>query len=141
MENKTLSTPGSVDPIPGKGNAEDHVSNSIWCARKAGTVVDNAEYIIAGELLTAAEALDMVPEEARRFPIGKGSAAALSALRKTILPVLDGDIWYAAPMVAARELVRASSILRAGSIPTPRLTLVALADFRHLEASLRPTHQ
>ncbi|MCF6228564.1 MAG: aromatic amino acid ammonia-lyase, partial [Planctomycetes bacterium] len=35
MENRSLSTPGSVDTIPGKGNAEDHVSNSMWCAQKA----------------------------------------------------------------------------------------------------------
>ena len=112
MENRTLSMPGSVDSIPGKGNAEDHVSNSTWCARKAGTVVDNTEYI-AGELLTAAQALDMVPEGASRFPIGRGSAAALSAVRATIPPVLDGDIWYATPMAAARELVRAGTILNA----------------------------
>lgn len=113
MENKTLSTPGSVDSIPGKGNAEDHVSNSTWCARKAATVVDNAEHIIAGELLTAAQALDMAPEDASRFPIGKGSAAALGALRETIPPVLEGDIWYAKPMAAAHELVRAGSIMKA----------------------------
>lgn len=113
MENRTLSMPGSVDSIPGKGNAEDHVSNSTWCARKAGTVVDNTEYIIAGELLTAAQALDMVPEGASRFPIGRGSAAELSAVRATIPPVLDGDIWYATPMAAARELVRAGTILNA----------------------------
>jgi histidine ammonia-lyase len=113
MENKTLSMPGSVDSIPGKGNAEDHVSNATWCARKAATIVDNAEYIIAGEILTAAQALDMVPEEASRFPIGRGSAAALGALRKTIPPVLDGDVWYAAPMAATRELVRAGVILSA----------------------------
>ncbi len=113
MENRTLSMPGSVDSIPGKGNAEDHVSNSTWCARKAHTVVDNAEYIIAGEILAAAQALDMVPEEASAFPIGKGSAAALRALRETIAPVLDGDIWYAAPMATARKLVRDGAILNA----------------------------
>lgn len=113
MENKTLSTPGSVDSIPGKGNAEDHVSNSTWCARKARTVVDNAEYVIAGEILTAAQALDMVPEQASAFPLGRGSAAALSAVRERIDAVLDGDVWYAAPMEAARQLVRAGDVVRA----------------------------
>lgn len=113
MENKTLSTPGSVDSIPGKGNAEDHVSNATWCARKARTVVDNAEYIVAGELLTAAQALDMVPEQAKRFQIGKGCAAAVAALRETVGSVLDGDIWYAEPMTAARDLLRAGTVLDA----------------------------
>ena len=37
MENRGLATPGSVDSIPGKSNAEDHVSNSTWCGRKART--------------------------------------------------------------------------------------------------------
>jgi len=113
MENRALSTPGSVDSIPGKGNAEDHVSNSTWCARKARTVVDNAEYVVAGELLTAAQALDMVPEEAKAFPVGKGSAAAFSAVRERIAPVLEGDVWYAESMAAARELVRSGDVLDA----------------------------
>ena len=79
MENRGLSMPGSVDSIPGKSNAEDHVSNSTWCGRKARTIVENVEQIVAGELLMAAQALTLVEPIARDFPLGKGSQAALDA--------------------------------------------------------------
>jgi histidine ammonia-lyase len=46
MENRSLSTPGSVDSIPGKSNAEDHISNSTWCGRKARMIVENVEQIV-----------------------------------------------------------------------------------------------
>src|SRR5262249_18313284 len=47
MENRTLSMPASVDSIPAKGNAEDHVSNSTWAARKALQIIENATQIVA----------------------------------------------------------------------------------------------
>ena len=77
MENRGLSMPGSVDSIPGKSNAEDHVSNSTWCGRKARTIVENAEQIVAGELLMAAQALSLVDPIAREYPLGKGTRAAI----------------------------------------------------------------
>jgi histidine ammonia-lyase len=113
MENRGLATPGSVDSIPGKGNAEDHVSNSTWCGRKARTVVANAEQIVAGELLMAAQALTLVEPIARDYPLGKGTQAALEAIRAAIPPALDGDRWYATEMQDALALVRSGAVVEA----------------------------
>ncbi len=113
MENRTLCMPGSVDSIPGKSNAEDHVSNSTWCARKARTVVENVEQIVAGELLMAAQALSLVEPIAKGHPIGTGSRAALEAIRTVIPPALDGDRWYATEMRQALDLVRSGAVLDA----------------------------
>ncbi|TCR68795.1 aromatic amino acid ammonia-lyase [Bosea sp. BK604] len=113
MENRTLSAPGSVDSIPGKSNAEDHVSNSTWCGRKARTVVENTEMIIAMEILMACQALSLIAETAKDHPLGKGTQAALDALRETIPPALDGDRWYATEMNQATELVRNGAIVAA----------------------------
>jgi histidine ammonia-lyase len=113
MENRTLSMPGSVDSIPGKSNAEDHVSNSTWCARKARTVVENVEMIVAGELLMAAQALSLVEPIAKDHPIGSGSRAAMEAIRAVIPPALDGDRWYATEMHQALDLVRSGAVLKA----------------------------
>jgi histidine ammonia-lyase len=113
MENRTLSMPGSVDSIPGKSNAEDHVSNSTWCARKARTVVENVEMIVAGELLMASQALSLVEPIAGDNPIGSGSRAALDAIRAVIPPALDGDRWYATEMNQALALVRSGAVLQA----------------------------
>ncbi|MGL5733685.1 MAG: HAL/PAL/TAL family ammonia-lyase, partial [Beijerinckiaceae bacterium] len=113
MENRTLSMPGSVDSIPGKSNAEDHVSNSTWCARKARTVVENTEWILAGELLMACQALSLVAVLAKDFPLGKGSQAALDCVRDVIQPAFDGDRWYAVEMNRALDLVKSGAVVRA----------------------------
>ena len=110
MENRGLATPGSVDSIPGKSNAEDHVSNSTWCGRKARTIVENVEQIVAGELLMAAQALSLVEPISRDYPLGKGSQAALDAIRSVIPPALDGDRWYATEMAQALELLRSGTV-------------------------------
>jgi histidine ammonia-lyase len=113
MENRGLATPGSVDSIPGKSNAEDHVSNSTWCGRKARTIVENAEQIVAGELLMAAQALTLVEPLAKDFPLGRGSKAALEAIRAVITPALEGDRWYAAEMRQALDLLRSGAVVEA----------------------------
>ena len=111
MENRTLANPGSVDSIPGKGNAEDHVSNSAWCARKAAQVVTNAGTVVAGEILVAAQALSMVEEIANGFPLAEPSQLILESIREVIPTRLQGDAWYATDMNQARVLVENASLL------------------------------
>lgn len=113
MENRTLATPGSVDSIPGKSNAEDHVSNSTWCGRKARTVVENVEQIVAVEILMACQALSLVADMSSDHPIGRGTQAALEAVRAVIPPALDGDRWYATEMAQALEMVRSGAVVAA----------------------------
>lgn len=113
MENRHLATPGSVDSIPGKGNSEDHVSNSTWCARKARTVVENVEQIVAVEMLMAAQALSLVEAPSAAFPLAPATAAAFGAIRAAIPPALEGDRWWHADMAAALTLVQTGAVLRA----------------------------
>ncbi len=113
MENRTLSMPGSVDSIPGKSNAEDHVSNSTWCGRKARMIVANTEAIIAGEILMATQALSLVADLAKDFPIGSGARAAMEAVRSVVPPALDGDRWYGIEMAQVLDLVRSNAIVDA----------------------------
>ncbi len=113
MENRTLSMPASVDSIPGKSNAEDHVSNSTWAGRKAMMIVANVEQIIACEMLMAAQGLSLVEPLAKDHPIGKGSAAAMAAIRERIEPALSGDRWYAMEMELARRMVADGSVVSA----------------------------
>ena len=113
MENRALSVPGSADSIPGKSNAEDHVSNSAFCARKARSVVENAQQIIACEILMACQALTLVADISRAYPPGTGTGAAMAAVREKIAPSLEGDRWYATEMGQALELLRTGAIVRA----------------------------
>jgi histidine ammonia-lyase len=56
-ESKVLAHPASVDSLPTSGGQEDHVSMGMTAATKLRTIVENAEYMVAIELLAAAEAL------------------------------------------------------------------------------------
>lgn len=110
MENRGLSSAGSVDSIPGKGNAEDHVSNSAWCARKARTIVGNAEHVVAGELLCAAQALSLVEALMVDFPLGRGTRAALDLIRTRVPAALEGDRWFQTDMGQVLDLVRTAGV-------------------------------
>jgi histidine ammonia-lyase len=105
--------PGSVDSIPGKSNAEDHVSNSTWCGRKTRTIVENVEQIVAGEILMTAQALTLVEDVAKDHPVGTGTRAALDAVREVITPALSGDRWYATEMGQSLDLVRSGAVVAA----------------------------
>jgi len=57
-ENKTLCFPASADSIPTSLGQEDHVSMGSISGRKLAKVLDNLEYILAIELLTACQAIE-----------------------------------------------------------------------------------
>ncbi len=111
MENRTLSMPGSVDSIPGKGNAEDHVSNSTWCARKAAMVLENTRAVVAGEILVAGQALSSIAELAADHPIAPATELVLETVRQNVPYRNKGDIWFAGDMQKSIELVRKATLL------------------------------
>ncbi|MDF2192065.1 histidine ammonia-lyase [Paraflavitalea sp. CAU 1676] len=57
-ENKTLCFPASADSIPTSLGQEDHVSMGSISGRKLNQVLDNLEYILAIELLSASQAIE-----------------------------------------------------------------------------------
>lgn len=57
-ENKTLCFPASADSIPTSLGQEDHVSMGSISGRKLNQVLDNLEYILGIELLTACQAIE-----------------------------------------------------------------------------------
>lgn len=59
-ENKTLSYPASVDTIPTSAEKEDHVSMGPIAGHKLLKVIGNLANILAIELLTACQAIDLL---------------------------------------------------------------------------------
>ena len=57
-ENKTLCFPASADSIPTSLGQEDHVSMGSISGRKLNKIIDNLEYILGIELLTACQAIE-----------------------------------------------------------------------------------
>lgn len=100
-ENKVLATPACVDTIPTSSGQEDHVSMGATSANKLLMILDNAETVLAIEMICAAQALDF------RAPLkpGVGVQAAHQEVRM-VIPHLDGDRTLAGDIAAAVELLR-----------------------------------
>jgi len=110
MENRTLCMPGSVDSIPAKGNSEDHISNSTWCARKAATIIENTQYIVGVEMLFAAQGLTMTEPLLPGFVLGQGTQAAYDEIRRQIPACLEGDRWFHNDIQIARSFITTGSV-------------------------------
>jgi histidine ammonia-lyase len=85
-ENKVLATPASIDTIPTCQLQEDHVSMGGTSAYKLMQIVSNSEYVLAIELLTAVQAIDL-NKELQLSPI---TAGIVRDFRQTI-PFLAED--------------------------------------------------
>ncbi len=105
-ENKVLSTPASVDSIPSSMGQEDHVSMGATSANKLLQILDNAETVLAIELLCAAQGLDF------RAPLraGVGARVAHEHIRARVSHVdedrrFDQDIQVALQSLRAQDLL------------------------------------
>jgi histidine ammonia-lyase len=107
-ENKVLCHPASIDSIPTSANKEDHVSMGTISARKCREITRNAEDVIAIELLSAAQALDLFTN----MKPGEGTLAAYQAIRQTVSH-LDKDRIIATDIAAVKQLMRSGKILNA----------------------------
>lgn len=104
-ENKALSYPACVDSIPTSANKEDHVSMSSISARKCREIVKNSQYVIAIELMCAAQALDLFTN----LKPGEGTLAAYRIIRDAV-PHLEKD------RILSKDIETMVELLRSGVI-------------------------
>jgi histidine ammonia-lyase len=107
-ECKVLSHPASVDSIPSSLGQEDHVSMGATSALKCWQIIENAETVLAIEMLCAGQALDY------RLPTkpGIGPRIALETLRQSI-PHAESDRPYGEDIQTALSLLRGQDLLTA----------------------------
>lgn len=98
--NKVLATPASVDTIPTSQLKEDHVSMGGTSAIKLLQVLDNTTTVLAIELLTAAQAVELVPG----LVLSPRLAPVHAALR-AIVPRLVEDRVLADDIMRAKRFV------------------------------------
>jgi histidine ammonia-lyase len=85
-EAKVLAHPASVDSVPTSGGKEDHVSMGMTAALKLKQIVDNAEKVLAIELMTAAQGLEY------RHPLKAATEIERARLFvRTLVPRLEED--------------------------------------------------
>ncbi len=110
-ENKVLAHPACVDSIPSSANQEDFVSMGTTAARKAGTILQNTLSILAFELLTACQAIDI-----RRMTglYGKGLSPVGEAVfqhvrEKVSFMEIDRELWP--DIQEVEKMVRSGELL------------------------------
>lgn len=82
-ENKILAHPAVVDSIPTSNDKEDHVSMGATAARKAARILEQTRWVLAAELLCAAEGL----EYRNGLLPGDGVWRAYQAIRQIVPPL------------------------------------------------------
>lgn len=113
-ENKTLAHPDVLDSIPTSASQEDHVPMAANAARHLREIVWNTEHILAIELVTAAQAVDLrLRNEGKSVEVlGRGTRAAFARVREEISylaedRILDRDLNAGAALVHAGTLLDA----------------------------------
>ncbi len=99
-ENKSLAHPASVDSLPTSANQEDHVSMATYAARRLSSMGTNTAYIIAIELLAAAQGIDF----RRPLKTSDKLETALSRLREHV-PFYYQDRYFSMDIELAAKLV------------------------------------
>jgi len=108
-ENKVLTHPSSVDSLSTSAGTEDHVSMGGFAARKAVTVVEHVEYVLAIELLAACQGIEflrplkttkpleavyrLVRSEVANFNYDRFMAPDIETVRKMLR---EGKVWKVA---------------------------------------------
>ena len=107
-DNKTLAHPDSVDSIPSCANQEDHVSMGANAVRHASEIVENVTYILAVELMTATQAIELRPNGPNQ--LGRGTAAAYELIRERV-PFLECDREMTHDLEALVGLIRSEKLI------------------------------
>ncbi len=84
-ENAVLAHPASLGSVPTNANNQDVVGMGSVATRQARRLLENAQRVVAIELLAAAEAVDLVGAR----DLGAGVRAAYETVREVVPPLLD----------------------------------------------------
>jgi len=115
-DNKTLAHPDSVDSVPSSGNQEDHVSMGANAARHAREIVENVRTIVAIELMTATQAIDLRRDGPSR--LGRATSAAHGKVREHVSK-LERDRQLSPDIETMVGLIRSGELLEAVEAATP----------------------
>ena len=120
-ENKVLAHPASVDSIPSSANQEDFVSMGTTAARKSRLILENTLSVLAFELLTACQAVDI---RRRLGTHGQGLSPVHEAVfehvrEKVAFMEVDRELWP--DIREVEKMVRSGELLEIADEILPEL--------------------
>jgi histidine ammonia-lyase len=131
-DNKTLAHPDSVDSLPSSANQEDHVSMGANAARHTLEIVDNVRYILAIELLTATQAIDLRPDGPAK--LGHASRVVYEVVRRYV-SFMERDRECTHDIEKLAEVIRAERIFHMIEVAAPVLLPLDLQEELHLRSN------
>ncbi len=84
-ESKILAHPASSDSIPTSSNFEDFVSMGPGAAHKSTSILENCGYVVAIELVTAAQAVYLRGDSG----LGRGTKRVYQSIRRLVQPLAE----------------------------------------------------
>ena len=110
-ENKVFAHPACVDTIPSSANQEDFVSMGTTAARKSGWILENSRSVVAYELLTACQAIDIRRRIGNVSPGLSPVLEAVYGLVRENIDFADRDREMRIDIVKIEKLIRSGKIL------------------------------
>jgi histidine ammonia-lyase len=107
-ENRVLCNPAATGSIPAAADQEDFVSMGMTTALKTRQIIDNAQAVLAIELMAGAQAVDF----RKPHRPGKGTAAAYEVIRKYVAHLEEDRPLYN-DINKLKEVVESGEILDA----------------------------
>jgi histidine ammonia-lyase len=105
-ESKSLCFPASVDSIPTSDDKEDHVSMGPIAGRKLMTVLENTQNVLAIEVLSSCQAIDL-----RRPLTSTASLERVFARVREDVPYLDKDRILHIDIRSLSQLIESGELL------------------------------
>jgi histidine ammonia-lyase len=107
-ENRFLASPASLDFIPVANSIEDHATNATMTVNKANMMLENVRYVLAIELMSAAQAIDL-RENAALGPPGRAIYEAV----RNVVPFMTDDDVLSTGIEAVHKLIASGDLLAA----------------------------
>jgi len=110
-ENKTFCHSSVTDSIPTSANQEDYVSMGTTAARFLKEVVKNSQYVVAMELIGAAQGIYWtIPELGEYAQLGEKTSRAYDFIRKFVGP-MDDDRYIRTDIEKIVNIIKDGSLI------------------------------
>jgi len=106
-ENRVICSPASIQSIPSNGDNQDVVSMGLIAARNTKKILENNYYILAVELMSAAQAIDIA---AQYDLLSKQSKVVYDTVR-SVIPSLEQDRYMSDDIYKLANLIKGGEIL------------------------------
>ncbi|OGO20276.1 MAG: histidine ammonia-lyase [Chloroflexi bacterium RBG_16_48_8] len=110
LENQALASPASVLSLPTSAGQEDHNANATMAARFLSKVIENIYHILAIELLTSAQAIDLRIQDKPEIKLGMGTNVAFQWIRSTF-PFREDDFPLSEDVMNMVELLKKQELI------------------------------